>query len=236
MTRKFLIIFPILLEFAAMPVALASMPTAALPIEPASSDKDLFGSEVRSGTPAPVAAAPLRKPSSASPASGPVLHATQPSGFAEFGTVLRMQMSKDGFGAQLKGLQYASSWLGVSETLRYFGNEGDERLFNKRYGFLLGIEVHPWKQLLVSPFVTLQAGWERFTRENPAPTIDSYMAEATAGLEMALGRYASLSAQWTEDYYADVDEALFVDQKGQSGKDVRRHALAEVFFNLRWTY
>jgi hypothetical protein len=149
-----------------------------------------------------------------------------------------MQMGKDGFGAQLKGIQYTSSWLGVTESLRYFGNDADDRLYNKRYSLLLGIEAHPWRQLLISPFFTAQAGWERFTREEPLPAIDSYMGEAAAGLEMSLGRFASLAAQWTEDYYADLNEPMFVEQKkaGDATKNYRRHALAEVFFNLRWAY
>lgn len=148
-----------------------------------------------------------------------------------------MAMSKDGFGAQLKGIQYTSGWLGITESLRYFGNEADDRLYEKRYAFLLGLEAQAWRRRLLSPFVTAQAGWERFLRERPLDAIDSFMGEVSAGLEMSLGHYASLTAQWTENYYADLKEPVFIEQKNaKSRKDLQRHAAAEVFFNLRWTY
>lgn len=214
-----------------MPAALASMPTASLPIEPASSDRDLFSDHQDGGQSAGSEA------SGASPSLTQTARAGRSYAATDFGTQLRMKMSKDGFGAQLKGIQYSSSWLGVTESLRYFSNEGDAQLFKKRYGFLLGVEAQAWRGRFLAPFVTVQAGWERFTRDEELEPLDSYMGEASAGLEMSLGRYASLAAQWTEAYYADLKEPVFVEQKNAKSKsDLRRHATAEVFFNLRWAY
>lgn len=216
-----------------MPAALASMPTASLPIEPASSDRDLFSDHQDGGE----SASSPAQGSSGSASMTQTARAGRSYAATDFGTQLRMKMSKDGFGAQLKGIQYTSSWLGVTESLRYFSNEGDAHLFKKRYGFLLGMEAQVWRGRFLSPFVTVQGGWERFTRDEALEPLDSYMGEASAGLEMSLGRYASLAAQWTEAYYMDLKEPVFAEQKDAKSKsDLRRHATAEVFFNLRWAY
>jgi hypothetical protein len=208
--------------------AQAAMPPAKVPIEPAMSDKEFYSDE-----PASTHASRTTETQSAGPSF--LRSAPSSSGVGEagdFGAALRLSMIKDGFGAQIKLMEYPRSWLALTQTFRYFKNDESDRLHRQRQGFLLGIDMHPWRKSFVSPFLNSQVGWERFYRDEDLSTLDSFVAEASAGLELRLGRLASVVGQWTESYYPGLKEQVFLPQK--SNADPKRHATAEVLFNLKW--
>ncbi len=214
-----------LFTIASFPLAHAAMPTAGLPIEPASGDADLYseGSSPKyAAYEEPQSSGALEKSSASS------------SSFSEiedFGMMFRFSMARDGFGAQLKFMEYARSWLAMTQTFRYYKNDETARLFRQSQGFLLGADMHPWRKKIISPFLNLQGGWEKFYRED-ALTLDSFVVEASSGLELRLGRMVSLIGQWTESYYPGLDEPVFLPTG--SNKDPKRRAVAEVMFNLKW--
>lgn len=232
----------------------AFVPPASLPIEPASPDEEVIQDgepvEIDIERPEPLPPAQLYKklpadggPRRASAASelGVPAPATErrasrtilssEPGEGDFSAQARMGMSASGFAGHIKLVQYPRSWLGITETFRYFKNEEDDRAFHNRRGFLIGIEVHPWRNSFISPFLDTQLGWESFerVRDNKAQSI---VVEAAAGLELRLTHFATLVAQWTEAYYPDLKEQLFYPE--QTDKDPRRYAAGEVLFNLKW--
>lgn len=206
----------------------AAMPTAKIPIEPATSDKEFYSDQ-----PTPTHAS--RTTETQSP--GPSFERSTPSSSGvgeagDFGAALRLSMIKDGFGAQIKLMEYPQSWLAITQTFRYFKNDESDRLHRQRQGFLVGFDMHPWRKSFVSPFLNSQAGWEKFYRDDDLKTLDSFVVEASAGLELRLGRLASVVGQWTESYYPGLKEQVFLPLK--SNTDPKHHASAEVLFNLKW--
>ncbi len=193
------------------------MPTASLPIEPFSGEEEVL----RDSPPPPSEKVTMNRP---------LVEMAPRSEVHDVAAALRVQMTQDGFGAQLRLLEFSQSWLAISQSLRYFTQDGAERLYERRYGLLLGLEVHPWRKARLSPFLTLQAGGERFVREPVAPDLDLFVGEAAAGLELQLNRLASFSLQWVGSYYNGLNEIVFADQK----KPQPMHASLEVFFTMDW--
>lgn len=217
--------------FVTLPTAYAAMPTASLPIEPATSDQELY-SEPAPSTPS---SRLTRRSDSESPTAAMERSVSQSSGVDDvdgYGVSLRLSMIKEGFGAQLKLMEYPRSWLAMTQTFRYFKTDETDRLYVQRQGFLIGADLHPWRKKFVSPFLNSQVGWEKFYREDGLATLDSVVLEASAGLELRLGRMASVVGQWTESYYPGLKEPLFQPLKDK--EDPKRHAVAEVLFNLKW--
>ncbi|RZA21925.1 MAG: hypothetical protein EOP10_16065 [Proteobacteria bacterium] len=213
--------------------AMAAMPAASLPLEPASSDQ-----EVLSSASDPVDGRSGRV------AIAPETHVTQPAfeqrqsrslstepGSGDFSAQVRVSLVQDGFGAQLKLVQYPRAWLGITETFRYIKNEEDSRAYFLRRGFLVGVDLQPYRSSFVSPFLNAQLGWENFERPEGRGDVNSPVTEASAGLELRLTRFASVVGQWTEAYYANMDDNLFYPNEK---KDPKRHAAAEILFNLKW--
>lgn len=196
-----------------------AMPTASIPIEPFSEDEEIF----------PETAA-LNEPEESEASAEPVVATATRSGSHDVAAAIRVQMTQEGFGGQLRLLEFSRPWLAVSQTLRYFAPDGEGELYIRRYGLMLGLELHPWRKARLSPFVTLQAGAERFQREPLAEDRDLFTADAAAGLELQLNRLASFSIQWLGSYYGDVRERLFKDQ----ARPGSTHARLEVFFNMDW--
>ncbi len=195
-------------------------PTAQLPMEPASPDP-----EVLDENKAEPMAVDKRETS-----NGYVRHHQAPNGqdAAVRGGLL---MARDGFGAQLRLLEYASPWLAVSQSLRYQTQEQEDALFATQYGLMLGVEVHPWQDARLSPVLSLQAGGDRYRRGWDQNDLDLFGFEAAAGLELRLARAASFVFQWTELYYPGLKEQLFTDQK----PGTRYAGSFQVFFNLKWS-
>jgi len=206
----------------------AAMPTAGLPFEPATSDNDLYNDP------------PADSQASDAPMSQGSLEVLErsksnESGFGigdDFGATLRLSLIKEGFGAQIKIVEYPRPWLALTQTFRYFKNDEEERLFNQRQGFLLGMDAQPWRKRFVSPFLNSQVGWEKFQRDLDRQSVDSPVVEASAGLELRLGRLASVVGQWTEAYYPGLEEPVFLPLRANG--DPKRRAVAEVLFNLKW--
>jgi hypothetical protein len=190
-------------------------PTAHVPIEPFSSDAEILGtaeeSKIETYQEARVRARDTPTDSS-------------------FGLQLRVQMTQEGFGGQFRLLQYARSWLAVTQTLRYFGNEQEIHAFDRRYGALLGAEWHPWRRARLSPFAGVQAGWERFERAEILGDLNLFAGEVHAGIELELNRFSSFAVQWVETTYLGLEEPLYKDQK----RDDPRHAIVEVHFSMHW--
>lgn len=217
------------------PSAYAAMPTASLPIEPATSDKEFYSEPAPSPATGPVSRRSDTNTESESPTAAMERSVSQSSGIDGvdgYGVSLRLSMIKEGFGAQLKLMEYPRSWLAITQTFRYFKTDETDRLYAQRQGFLIGVDMHPWRKKFVSPFLNSQVGWEKFYREDGLATLDSAVVEASAGLELRLGRMASVVGQWTETYYPGLKEPLF--QPLRSNEDPKRHAVAEVLFNLKW--
>ncbi len=216
-----LILFPVRSVFAAMP-------TAGLPIEPATSDEELYNEATRG---------PLIPDAAESNKSGDTIEQSKSfesgkdSGVA-FGATLRLSMMKDGFGAQTKVFEYAQTWLALTQTLRYFKNDEAAALYRQRHGFLLGFDLQPWRKKFISPFISAQMGWEKFYRDENRVALDSFVIESSVGLELKLGRLASVVGQWTESFYPGLDESVFLPLPANG--DPKRHAVAEVLFNLKW--
>ncbi len=222
-----------------VPKAQGAMPTAGLPIEPASSLKD-----IESDAPADLheERARSRRTSSLNPNDGTgtvapserTARASSPrsEGDGDFGAAIRLSMIRDGFGAQIKLLEYPVSWLAITQTARYFQNDQVERLHKQRQGYLIGFDLHPWRHAFISPFLNMQAGYEKFYRYDDQRTLDSSVGEASAGLELRLGHLASISGQWTEAYYPSLREAMFTGE--ENARNPRHHAIAEILFNLKW--
>jgi hypothetical protein len=194
-----------------------TMPTAMLPIEPASPDREIL--EDQKG---PVT--PMEKRESTLTRTPVALG--DPKASVRGGLL----MSRDGFGAQLRFLEYASPWLAVVQSLRYQAQDDENALFATQYGLMLGLEAHPWRQARLSPVLSLEAGGDRYRRGLDQEDLDLFGFVAAAGLELRLARAASFLFQWTELYYPGLKEKLFVDQK----PGTRYAGSFQVFFNLKW--
>lgn len=215
-----------------MPIVYAAMPTAGLPIEPATSDQELYSEPAPSGrvTKRSDLDSPSESPTAAMERS--VSHSSGIDDVDGYGAAVRLSMIKDGFGAQLKLMEYPRSWLAMTQTFRYFQTDETDRLYTQRQGFLIGADMHPWRKKFVSPFFNSQVGWEKFYRENGLGAVNSSVLEASAGLELRLGRMASVVGQWTESYYPGLKDQMFAPLRADA--DPKRHAVAEVLFNLKW--
>lgn len=199
-------------------------PTASLPIEPASSDSEFLGTEQIENQ--------ARPETLVNPASPPVRRRSeQGSGARELAVQGALLMTRAGFGAQFRFLEFALPWAAVTETIRYFGSDGEESLFKKNYGLMLGLEIHPWRNVRVSPLLNLQAGADHFERTTEPQSISLFGAEAALGVELKLARAASFLFQWVETYYPDLKEPLYAQQKIGD----KRSGSFQVFFNLRVT-
>ncbi|MBC7659075.1 MAG: hypothetical protein H7249_05140 [Chitinophagaceae bacterium] len=234
----------ILMSFVTLPTAYAAMPRASLPIEPATNDADL-DQDVPAPTPKGTSRGARAARTHASLTDPVDESATpQPSRFekrspqtsyegesGELGAAVRLSMIKDGFGAQIKFLQYPRSWLAITQTLRYFTNDESGRLYAQRRGISAGVDLHPWRKKFVSPFFNSQLGWEKFDRDL-GPSLSSAALEASTGLELRLGRLVSVVGQWTETYYPELKEQVFTPLR--EGADPTRHGTAEILFNLKW--
>ncbi len=196
-----------------------SMPTAMLPIEPASPDPEVLEEQKEAGTPIEKREAP-----------GGRLRASPSTHGREASVRGALLMTRDGFGAQLRFLEYAAPWLAVTQSLRYQTQEQDDAFFATQYGLMLGLEAHPWQKARFSPLLTLQAGGDRYHRGWERDDLDLFGFEAAAGLELRLARAASFLFQWTELYYPGLEEQLFLDQK----PGTRYAGSFQVFFNLKW--
>lgn len=213
-----------ILLLAAQPAAAQSknrmMPTASLPIEPASADPEVI--DDRNPDRAPVEAksmAPIRN------------RAFRSSEARDLGAQLGILMSRDGFGAQLHLLQYSLSWLAVSQALRYQSQDKSaDPLFDSSYGMMLGLELHPWRSARFSPVLNLHMGGDRYLRGADRSDLNLFGAEAVAGVELRLAKAASFLFQWSERYYPELQEQLFVDQLPGE----KYAGSFQVFFNLRW--
>lgn len=198
------------------------MPTASLPIEPFAGDEEILQDT-----------AALEVPPDSEGAKPMVTTRTRTASH-DLAAAVRVQMTREGFGGQLRLLEFSRPWLSVSQTLRYFapegGREDEVKYYERRFGLLLGAEMHPWRKARISPFLTLQAGAERFNREPEKPDLDLFLGEAAVGVELQLNRLASFSLQWAETYYAQLDERLFEEQK--AGR--RNRQSLEVYFTMDW--
>lgn len=190
-----------------------TIPTAMLPIEPASPDPEILDEQKAVVTPKP------RERAAPVPSDGRIASVR--------GGLL---MSRDGFGAQLRFLEYAEPWLAVTQSLRYQTQDDEQAPFATQYGLMLGLEAHPWRQARFSPIFSVQAGGDRYRRTWDQPDLDLFGLEAAAGLELRLARAASFLFQWTELYYPGLKEQLFVDQE----PGTRYAGSFQVFFNLKW--
>lgn len=196
-----------------------AMPTAMLPIEPASPDPEVLDEE--NADPEPIE-------SSEQPAFRSRLH--RAGAGREASVRGGLLMARDGFGAQLRVLEYTSPWLAISQSLRYQSQEQEDALFATQYGLMLGLEAHPWRGARFSPILSLQAGGDRYRRGWELDELDLFGFEAAAGLELKLARAASFLFQWTELYYPGLKEQLFINQKPQT----QYAGSFQVFFNLKW--
>jgi len=196
-----------------------AMPTAMLPIEPASPDPDVLDEQKSDATEV------MRREQSV--ARTRPHHVGEGREASVRGGLL---MTQSGFGAQLRFLEYSSPWLAVSQSLRYQTQEEEGALFATQYGLMLGVEAHPWRQSRFSPLLSLQAGGDRYRRGLDQDDLDLFGLEAAAGLELKLARAASFLFQWTELYYPGLKEQLFIDQK----PGTRYAGSFQVFFNLKW--
>ncbi|WP_141735335.1 hypothetical protein [Oligoflexus tunisiensis] len=197
-----------------------SMPTARLPIEPATPDPEILDHGDADSTTAPLE----KRDHGVARRRGPEAAGHEAS--------LRggLLMARDGFGAQLRFLEYAEPWLAVTQTLRYQSQDEEMGLFATQYGLMLGVEAHPWRQARFSPIFALQAGGDRYRRGWDQDDLDLFGVEASAGLELKLARATSFLFQWTELYYPGLKEQLFIDQK----PEVQYAGRFQVFFNLQW--
>jgi hypothetical protein len=196
-----------------------TVPTAMLPIEPASPDPEILDDQ--KGSVIPVE----KRESTPARARTPLV-----SGDPEVSVRGGLLMSRDGFGAQLRFLEHASPWLAVVQSLRYQAQEDENAFFATQYGLMLGLEAHPWRQARLSPVMSLEAGGDRYRRSWNQEDLDLFGFAAAAGLELRLARAASFLFQWTELYYPGLKEELFVDQK----PGTRYAGSFQVFFNLKW--
>jgi hypothetical protein len=196
-----------------------AMPTAMLPIEPASPDHNVLNEQKSD------AAAVMRREQAVSRSR------TQYAGEGREASVHGgLLMTQSGFGAQLRFLEYSSPWLAISQALRYQTQEEAGALFATQYGLMLGLQVHPWRQSRFSPVLSLEAGGDRYRRGLEQDDLDLFGFEAAIGLELKLARAASFLFQWTELYYPGLQEQLFIDQK----PGTRYAGSFQVFFNLKW--
>lgn len=191
-----------------------AMPTASLPIEPASDDPELMDTQI---TETPKVE---RGPSS-------VLRVS--TGTPNFATQAGLLMSRDGFGAQLRFMEYSAPWLAVTQSLRFQSQEKEDALYEKRYGLMLGVAMHPWQKARLSPVFSLEAGGDRYLRGWAEDELNLFGLEASAGLELKLARAVSFLFQWTEVWYPGLKERLFIDQKPKTAYA----GTFQVFFNVR---
>lgn len=212
---------------AAKPARPQSSPTAQLPIEPFSPDKEVL----EEGGTAPHG----RLAAGQSPASP---EASFEKGALNEGDnalqlALRVQMSREGFGGQLRLAEFTRPWLSLSQSLRYFDNKDEERLFERSYGFYVGLGLQPWRLARLAPFASLETGWGRFEEEvglGARENRDLFTAEAAAGLNLRLNRLSSFSLQWIESFFPGNKRALYPEQE----KTATRYASVAVFFNMHW--
>lgn len=227
------------------------MPPASLPLDPASPDEEVVHQgesvEIDIERPEPKPSSAARRSlrvsreskAGASEAPAPAIErraspslSSSEAGAGDFSAQARLSMHAYGFGGQLKLVQYPRAWLGTSETFRYFKNEDPNRGFLNRRGVLVGLELNPWRNAFIAPFIDTQVGWELFEREGEQNNAQSIVMEAVAGAELRLTHFASLIVQWSEAYYPGLKDQLFFPE--QTNKDPSRHASAEVLFNLKW--
>lgn len=213
---------------ASRPARSAASPTAQLPIEPFSTDREVLeeGSSPRADLGHKNEVRGVR-----SSAEGLEISAAQTTA-DELQLALRVQMSQAGFGAQLRLAEFLRPWYSFNQTLRYFQNEEAERLFERNYGFYVGMAVQPWRTARLAPFVSLEGGWERFEFEALSPQgqqKDLFTAEAAAGLSLRLNRLTSFALQWSEGFFPGVKTALYPEQK-----EANRHSTVAVFLNMQW--
>ncbi len=198
-------------------------PAAQIPIEPFSADTEVLDRSDHVG-------AKLDESSSEQNLPRPAFEKTAVTG-DELALALRVQMAREGFGGQLRLVEYTSPWFGLSQTLRYFDNEASDRLYEQRYGFYMGLALQPWRMARLSPFATLEGGWDRYVRdEQGGKNLDLLTAELAGGLKLRMNRVSSFALQWTEVFYPRLEAPLYPQQSSRNP----RHASVEVFLNMNW--
>ncbi len=239
-------------------MAFSASTTASLPIEPASPDDEVLSKgesveiDIERPAPAPLKKDPPPRRSQGSldtlPTSSRVESSrsgvggiekrvsrsevsSQEAGAGDFSLQGRMAMTASGFGGIVKLVQYPEAWLGVTETFRYYKNDEEDRLYLNRKAVLIGIELHPFRRSMISPFLDIQGGWENFERDQGLDAIKSPLIEGVAGVELKLTNFASVIGQWTEAGYSNLKEPIFYTEKS---KDPKRYQAAQVLINLKW--
>ncbi len=196
------------------------MPTAELPFEPFTPDEEVMDDAFRSE--------PLPK-ISAKPLSAAMPPAELPS-LGDLGLYAQVVMKPKGFAGSFWAAEYPLPWLSIQQSLRFMDNKDQTMLFEDRASLNLGVEAHPFRSALFSPFFTLEAGGERFQKSEESDPLDVFRLGVYAGLEWRLNRYASLVGQWTSSYYPELKERVYLTDK----EPRQRFDRAELALSLMW--
>ncbi len=197
-----------------------AMPTAQLPFEPFTPDDEVMDDAFTPDVLPKMAAKPLRAP--APPADLPAL--------GDMGLYAQVTMKPKGFAGSVWAAEYPLPWLSILQSLRFNDNRDDMMVYAQKASLNLGAELHPFRKAVVSPYLLLEGGGERFQKDEMSEPLDLFRLAAFVGLEWRLGRYMSVVGQWVSTFYPDLEETIYVDDK----EPRKRFDHAELALNIMW--
>jgi hypothetical protein len=152
------------------------------------------------------------------------------SSLGDMGLYAQVVMKPKGFSGSFWAAEYPWPWLSVQQSIRFQDNREETMMFAERASLNLGVELHPFRSYVISPFWGLEGGGERFQRNEASEPMDLFRLGTRVGLEWRLNRYSSFVGQWTSAYYPELKERIYREDK----EPRQRFDAVELAFSLMW--